>query len=408
MPGQVGRYHGRRRFNRYTTAALRGVATAYRHRRSLVRAGAGLRRAAHQSMSRIGHGMRGIKRRLFGGPSQPHHKRHRAQRAPVAPYAAGAGGMQYRRARKKTGISRKKGAIQAVLAKQSLRSRVLQFKGLRPFDGVNGFYFNGTKEVTAPWASYLVPIYLMDLMPSSAVNQPLLRGRVDAGQFSWITQGGQMVNNTNANTWDTKFINAGFPAQTSIEKLHYGKANIALNLYGQKTRPITWTVQLVQFLMEDCAPVDDDYASNSNKIDHDVFWDGKIKELVANPIAKDNNQHKVYMKVLKSQKIRIDAAGTYDQDNDVHCTTLNWTHGIHKTIDLVRRRMNEDTAANLITEGEVNPNVNTVSLGPRVKDRVYLLVMADCYTRTDSVTAVTSSNSPSMDLNVHVSQYALN
>lgn len=410
MPGRVGRYHGRgnRRWSTYTSAALRGVATAYRHRRAARAVGAGLRRAAHQTASRIGSGMRGIKRRLFGGPSQPHHKRHRAQRAPVAPYARGSGGNQYSRTSKKTGISRKKSAIQAVLAKQSLRARVLQFKGLRPFDGVNGYYFNGTKEVTAPWASYLTPIYIMDLMPSSAVNEPLLRGRVDAGQFSWVSQAGQKVDGTTAQAWDLKFQNAGFPAQTSIEKMHYGKCQIAINLYGQKSRPITWTIKLVKFQLEDCAPLDDDYATNMNKIDHDIFWDGMIKQLTANPIAKDNAHHMAHMKVLKTKVVKIDAAGTYDQDNDVHCTTLNWTHGIHKTVNLVRRRENEDAAADLINEALVNPTVNTVSAGPRVNERVYLLITSDCYTRTDTATAVSSANSPSFDLNVHMAQYALN
>lgn len=356
--------------------------------------------------------MSGVTRRLFRGSSASHSSRGSGYSSASVPSRLfGPGGGQYSKVSKKTGINRKKGYIAKVLTKEELKCRVLQVKGLRPFDGVNGYcWLNYREEVTGK-AQYLAPLYIVDLLAKATGNTVVYQMRQNAGNVSWKTVSGQ--DNTSGSllsTWNTKHQSLDFPdLVNNSEKLHYGKVNVALNLYGQKNRPVDITVQLVQFEDDQVAPHDDYYVTNSNKEDHDIFWGEQLKTMVANPIAKDNVSFKHKMKVLKSKTVHIDAAGTTDADNDPHVVTLNWKHGVHKTISHIRRRTNEDTAADLANETVVNPDTLWKMNGPLVKDRVYLIIKANVYSMIPTSVADAGINNtycPSFDYNIHVSQYA--
>jgi len=326
----------------------------------------------------------------------------------------GPGGGQYTKVAKKTGINRKTAQIAKVLTHQELKCRVLQWKQIRPFDGVKGALWLHYREELASKAQYMCPIVIVDLMHKDPTRHPVYQMRQTATAVDWVEQ--WRMTNASGSTqsgWDIKHQSVGFPVVTSAtpdaDKLHYGKASIALNLYGQKTRPVDFTVMLVKFNDEDVAPSNDFYTSNSNNLEHDIFWGEQLKTMIANPIARDNQTYQHKMTVLKSKKIHIEAAGTMDADNDPHVVTLNWSHGIHKTIDHVRRIINEDTAADLANEQLVNPNVVTLLEGPAVKDRVYLIIKANVYSMIPAATtngAIDNTMCPSFDMNIHVSQYA--
>ena len=356
----------------------------------------------------------GPRRRISFGSRSSHSTQHNP-----GSYLYSHGGAQYSTARKKTGINRKTAQIVKVLNHQELKCRVLQWKALRPFDGVMGFNFLAYREEVAGKAQYLAPLFIMDLMHkdyagTTGLPHPAYMLRQKAGAVDWLECWSQ--NNTNGGTargWNLKHQSMGFPTVTSAnplpdsEKLHYGKANIALNLYGQKNRAVDFTVMLVKFSDQDVAPHNDYYVSNSNNTEHDIFWGQMLKEMVANPIAKDNKSYMDRMQVLKRKVIHIEPAGTTDSDINPHVVTLNWSHGIHKTIDHVERIVQEDAAADLVNEQIVNPNVVTQLMGPKVKDRVYLVIKANVYSMVPvSVGTITNEYAPSFDLNVHVSQYA--
>lgn len=434
---QLGRYHGgiRRRAG-YGAALARGAHMAWRHRAAARRAGGWLARQAQRvtagMRARYGNGVSGAVKRLFHGPRDaPARKRHNPGPSAVSRLLPGPGAGQYAKTRKKTGINRKAGYIAKVLSKQELKTRVLCIKNLRPFDGVNGAKWLHYREEVTNKQQYLCPLFIVDLMHKYVSRDNMFQMRMNSTNaanpsVSWVTQSHQSIRDGSAvSSWDTKHVSHGFPNMFGeAEKLHYGKANISLNLYGQKNRPVTFTVMLVAFKDEDVAPTNDYYVSNSNNTEHDIFWGEQLKTMIANPIARDNQQyqHAGKMKVLKMKKIRIEAAGTLDADNDPHVVTLNWTHGIHKTLSHVERRVKEDTAMDIANEKITNPEYdynppdNTTLVdqvvyldGPKVKDRVYLIIKADVYSMVPSTVAdaqINNTYAPSFDYNIHVSQYA--
>lgn len=376
--------------------------------------------------ARYGNAVGSLKRTLFRGPSERPSKFRRTGGVSGLPFG-GPGNGQYTKTRKKTGIDRKAGFIAKVLSKEELKCRVLCIKSLRPFDGVNGAKWLHYREEVANKAQYLAPLYIVDLMHKYIAKQPMYQLRMNASSASWVSQSHQSaLDGSVVSNWETKHTSHGFPNMFGeAEKLHYGKAHIALNLYGQKNRPVTYTVMLVKFNDEDVAPHNDLYVSNSNVTEHDIFWGEQLKTMIANPIAKDNQnyQNAGKMKVLKMKKVRIEAAGTMDADNDPHVVTLKWTHGIHKTISHVERRTREDSAADIANEKIVNGEFDYANPpgdmsivdqvvyldGPKVKDRVYLIIKADVYSMVPYSVAdasITNLYAPSFDYNIHVSQYA--
>lgn len=324
----------------------------------------------------------------------------------------------------KGGVHQKNSVIASTLLNRCLLSRTLNFKYMKDFDGSQGgAYFATIKELVAPFSSYQCPLYVVDCTPYKAnSNSPVMRMNIDnSGSASnpsggtprvvWDPQQGWKSDGVTANsTWQVKNQSIGFPAETVINHIHYGRVNIGLNLYGAKARPVKWRVSMVRFTDPVVCPYDDLYVTNTDKLEHDVFWQSFIKHTTTNPLATETNSGlKSKMKILKQEVVNIDPAGSMDQDTSPQCMTLRMSYGIHKTVAMQRSEISEAAPLDVITREKYQPDTGgIVRGGPMVKDRVFCIIQAEHFTRLDINTVPTFTTTPSFDLNVHLSQYVIN
>jgi len=322
----------------------------------------------------------------------------------------------------KGGVHQKNSLIASTLLNKCLLNRTLNFKIMKDFDGSGGAFFATIKETTAGFAAYDCPLYIVDCTPYKANVMPaVLRMAVDnlgsgsapsggTGRVVWNYQQGWKSDNTANPNWQVKNQSVGFPAESVINHLHYGRVNVGVNLYGAKARPVRWRVMMVKFTDPVISPYDDQYQTNTDKMEHDVFWQSFMKHTTTNPLATEANSGlRSKMKILKQEVINIDPASTMDQDTSPQCMTLKMSYGVHKTCAMQRAEITEALPADLIAREKFQPDTGgVVRFGPYVKDRVFCIVQAEHFTRLDIATAPTTTNSPSFDINVHVSQYVMN
>lgn len=189
------------------------------------------------------------------------------------------------------------------------------------------------------------------------------------------------------------------------DRVHYGRVSMKLNLYGQKNRPVKFTLSLVQFKHDHLTPVNDQGLNTIGTCDDigNAFWQSRIKRLTANPIADAFAVRNRDMKVLARRVYNIGPTSSDQNDPDPHCVTVRWNHDINRIVSMRKYQPTQGDDALVVNGNIVQVDTATAQLTanytPFAKDRVYLLIEAHAWTPLAEADPVDASTGPSIDFN---------
>lgn len=351
------------------------------------------------------------------------------------PTAGDQGGYnQETRIAVKTGRHVKKGHIMDVLGKNDLLSRTLFWKNLpQNFTGTYGQLDLGynVNSTIAPLASNRLPVYLWNLnrfqLAGTAPSDvgACLRLCMDrtTGLFNWLAVASQAANGTPTQYPQVLRDSVDFPTNPQ-KSVYWGSFNMKLCLYGNTSKNVRFKVAIVSFDNDNISPTNDFNVVNgggtsTQGLEHQTFWQEQVKDIISHPCALQGPSYGQTgkMKVHKFAAYEIGPTLTTESDANPHHIIVNWTHRINKKIDL--RQSGGTTAAadperftqltdsrqNYVgASGPAGDQSGILQLTPNVKDRLYLMVMANDYV-PDTTVAGSNATCGSMDVSYTTSYY---
>lgn len=297
------------------------------------------------------------------------------------------------------------------LQQKNIGTCVVQFKNIPQFTGDYGALSVNHRDVTST-GKRQCPIYLMDLTHLADSGQPCMHrlymwsaaGAAD-GKCGWDSISG--INGVGGLTTVpfVRYQTTAFPAAAYPDRLHFGRTEIKLNLYGMKTRPTKFILSLVRFQDAHYTPVDDQGSNVIGTCDElgTAFWQSRIKRLTANPIADQSTIRTRAMKVLKQRVYKIGPTSSDQTDPDPHCITVHWKHDINRICSMRKYQQVSTDDAVVVDANKVSQDINTsqwtTNYTPFARDRVYLLIEAQAWVPLAEASPVDATTSPSIDYN---------
>lgn len=210
----------------------------------------------------------------------------------------------------------------------------------------------------------------------------VVRTGVDDGRFRW--QGVQTMNAAGATASDSWLSHEYGPASSgwkSLRSMYWLGSQIKLNLWGAKSKPVRYTIDVCSVADNRVSPFVATVGSNVN-IETQQDLESMTKQYLFNPISSLEWAHKNDFKILRTFDHTIQPPQTVDGDSDPLCHTLTWNMRFGRVVTfedfnvsgLDQTRQNNDT--NFTTAAEVNVNVKPVNSFPTEKSIVFLMIRA--------------------------------
>lgn len=335
----------------------------------------------------------------------------RARTVPTIMQSAQGGYQQHTTAYVKSGRKVKVASVADQLQRRNIGTAVMQFKSIPQFSGDFGVRAINNR-VIASTGKRNVPIYLMDLTHLANAGQPCFHrlymwtsGAAD-GKCGWDSVSGENSVGGTTLVPFLRYASQNFPAASFPDRLHFGRTDIKLNLYGMKTRPTEFILSLVRFKDDHYTPVDDQGLNVIGTCDEigTAFWQSRIKRLTANPIADQYTIRDRAMQVINRKVYKIGPTTTDQSDPDPHCITVNWKHDINRIVSMRKYQTVSTDDVEVVDANKVPIDTNTsqpsANYTPFAKDRVYLLIEAKAWVPQVETDPTDATNSPSFDYNV--------
>lgn len=302
---------------------------------------------------------------------------------------------------------------QKKLNKLSMERIILSWRQLRSLTLQGQLYMNhclvGTDGIQ-------LPVYLVEL--NSCINtsnagvlvnyHPVFlaarygNSNATLPYYNWGKQGGQTPTGAISNEWQKERMNVAAFGSRSI----FRWADIRLDLWGTRTQPTKYDLCLCQF-HEDVCPVD----GNNSDPNYVRFWDGLMRPFTYNPnISQPGYGETGKMRVLARKTVMIDPTESTEGDPDPHVKSVkmfyrfdrqcrwDWKDDVKTTgyfdQDIITRdEFNTSDVPYVLDDfkSQVHPNA-----------RIFLMIRATKYVRSDSYALQTTADTPSINMQVRV------
>jgi len=367
--------------------------TTFRGRRSGMRVGTGVARAAYGAAKHLYKNREALKK---GAKKLFTRSRPATARAirPVT-FRATGGFNEWTTTKSKMGKAMPANRMTNTLVKASMEPLIYGYRNLRAFSdfGANPLDMSVT-ELKSILPQY---VYLINgcnrTVPGSF--QPARRMvMAAAGQLSFET-----INGLTAGGAGTSFLQTHYDSMSATSEpgkvLFHDYTSIKMNCWGAKAKPIRFTIQLIKVTNDEYNPWHWNTGVSLGTAAQQA-WEETIKQETFNPLSRIDHRIRNAFKVVKSTSFIIEPKEGDDVDTDPHVKTLEWFIRVNKPTNFDKVTVNSlgdlritddatlKTTANLeLADGE------PYSIYPTDKECLILVVKATSYsTVTDGFTNV--------------------
>lgn len=303
---------------------------------------------------------------------------------------SGGGGVQWTRSRLSTGRLKRGYPLVRRLATVNGEKLVYRLRAVKNFD--NSGYIWANKTTNALARQY--PFYAILLNGKNCGGSNIFPFRqlyaltdnmsTDDGRLGWFGRPTMELNG--ALTLNRYGVEFGTDASDQ-EKMLWRSTTIKMNLWGAKSKPVRWTVEVVRCTDHRVSPFYRKIASSfatgeTVSMEAQQNLEAMMKQYYFNPIATVNWHQNRHFKVLKRFDMVIQPVESTDGDQDPKCHQLNWVTKWDRVLDFTDNNANglnvafNDDERNFEQVQEVNSEIDGDSHVPKGNGAVFLMVRA--------------------------------
>ena len=301
------------------------------------------------------------------------------------------GGVQWTRSRLRTGRLKRGYPLVKRLASVNGEKLVYRLRAVKNFDNHGYIYANKTTNSGA--RQY--PIYAillngkncgsLDINPFRQLFAIANDVSSDDGRFGWF--GRPTLDPTGSPVLRQYGVEFGSDA-TDEDKMLWRSTSIKMNLWGAKSKPVRWTVEVVRctdhrvspFVRKSVSP----FATTGELVNMEAQQnlEAMMKQYYFNPISTINWHQNRHFKVLKRFDMVIQPVETTDGDQDPKCHQLNWVTKWDRVLDYSDQNVAggsvifNDDEKNYEQVKEVNNVLSGDSHVPKGTGAVFLMIRA--------------------------------
>lgn len=300
------------------------------------------------------------------------------------------GGVQWTRSRLRTGRLKSGYPLVSRLASVNGEKLVYRLRSVKNFD--NEGSVKAGKISAAGVRQY--PFFAILLNGKNCSGYPIFPFRQlfaeandlssEDGRLGWYGRATQDINgNSTLSRYGIEFGNDGY-----VDKMLWRSTTIKMNLWGAKSKPVRWTVEIVRATDHRVSPFVRKLVSsvpNSGElvnIEAQQNLEALMKQYYFNPISTINWHQNKHFKVLKRFDMVIQPVESTDGDQDPKCHQLNWVTKWDRVLDFTDQNFTGNSEGynknekNFEQAQEVNNMMNADSHAPKGTGAVFLLIRA--------------------------------
>ena len=301
------------------------------------------------------------------------------------------GGVQWTRSRLSTGRLKRGYPLVSRLASVNGEKLVYRLRSVKNFD--NSGSQNAWKSAGTGVRYY--PFFAILLNGKNCGNTDIHPFRQlyaiaddlssNEGRLGWY---GRPTQNSSGSSTVRQY-GVEFGADTGQQdKMLWRSTTIKMNLWGAKSKPVRWTVEIVRATDHRVSPFARKVVSsgpNSGELvnaEAQQNLEAMMKQYYFNPIATINWHHNKHFKVLKRFDMVIQPVESTDGDQDPKCHQLNWVTKWDRVLDFTDQNVSGDSLVfnddekNFETAKEVNNVITGDSHAPKGTGAVFLMIRA--------------------------------
>jgi len=301
------------------------------------------------------------------------------------------GGVQWTRSRLRTGRLRRGYPLVSRLAAVNGDKLVYRLRSVKNFDN-NGSI--GAYKFTTVSGFRNYPFFAillngkncgnLDIHPFRQLFSVAQDASSNDGRLGWYGRPTQDINGN----YLLRRYGVEYGLDTDPDKMLWRSTTIKMNLWGARTKPVRWTVEIVRVTdhrvspfvrkLVDSIPISGDLVNTEAQQNLEAM----MKQYYFNPISTINWHHNKHFKVLKRFDMVIQPVETTDGDQDPKCHQLNWVTKWDRVLDFSDQTIAQQVdrfntnEKNYEQAQEDNISLSAESHTPKGTSAVFLMIRA--------------------------------